>query len=90
MIRRLFLGALAACLLAVPLPARAGVPTDQLKGAIDRVVKTLDNPALKGESKVMERRAAVDPAGRAAQALPLLPMTSATNVRARTAMSART
>ena len=59
MIRRLFLGALAACLLAVPLPARAGVPTDQLKGAIDRVVKTLDNPALKGESKVMERRAAV-------------------------------
>ena len=59
MIRRLFLGALAASLLAFPLVAWAGQPTDQLKGAIDRVVKTLDNPALKGDSKVMERRAAV-------------------------------
>ena len=59
MLRRLFLGALATSLLALPLAAWAGQPTEQLKGAIDRVVKTLDNPALKGDSKVMERRAAV-------------------------------
>ena len=39
--------------------AWAGAPTDQLKGAIDRVVKTLDDPALKGPDKVMERRRAV-------------------------------
>jgi phospholipid transport system substrate-binding protein len=39
--------------------AWAGIPTDQLKGAIDRVVKTLDEPAYKGEGKGMERRRAV-------------------------------
>ena len=39
--------------------AWAGAPTDQLRGAIDRVIKTLDNPALKGDSKVGERRTAV-------------------------------
>ncbi len=37
----------------------AGIPTDQLKGAIDRVVKTLDDPQFKGENKGMERRRAV-------------------------------
>ena len=45
------------CLLA-PV-ASAGIPTDQLKGAIERVVKTLENPAYKGEDRVPERRAAV-------------------------------
>jgi phospholipid transport system substrate-binding protein len=40
-------------------PAAAGVPTDQLKGAVERVLKTLDDPALKGESRLSERRAAV-------------------------------
>ena len=39
--------------------AWAGLPTDQLKGAIDRVVKTLEDPSLKGEGKVTERRQAV-------------------------------
>ena len=39
--------------------AWAGIPTDQLKGAIDRVVKTLEEPAYKGEGKGMERRRAV-------------------------------
>jgi phospholipid transport system substrate-binding protein len=38
---------------------RAGAPTDQLKSAIDRVVKTLDDPALKGEDRLVERRRAV-------------------------------
>ena len=60
MIRRHMIGALVACLVALPTAAAwAGIPTDQLRGAIDRVVKTLDNPALKGDGKVMERRAAV-------------------------------
>ena len=36
--------------------AWAGIPTDQLKGAIDRVVKTMDDPSYKGESKGSERR----------------------------------
>jgi len=45
--------------LAAAGGAWAGAPTDQLRGAIDRVIKTLDNPALKGESKVGERRTAV-------------------------------
>src|SRR5260370_34105443 len=39
-------------------PAAAGVPTDQLRGAVDRVLKTLDDPSLKGEGKVADRRGA--------------------------------
>jgi phospholipid transport system substrate-binding protein len=34
----------------------AATAQEQLKGAIDRVVTTLDNPALKGDGKVAERR----------------------------------
>jgi len=45
--------------LSVAGAAWAGIPTDQLKGAIDRVVKTLEEPQLKGEGKGMERRRAV-------------------------------
>ena len=54
-----------AALLAVGLtvtavgPAAAGVPTDQLRGAVDRVLKTLEDPSLKGANKVAERRVAV-------------------------------
>jgi phospholipid transport system substrate-binding protein len=40
-------------------PAAAGVPTEQLRGAVDRVLKTLDDPSLKGDGKVAERRVAV-------------------------------
>ena len=50
--------ALALVLTAVP-NAGAGVPTDHLKGAIDRVVKTLEDPALKGADRATERRRAV-------------------------------
>ncbi|HKA61296.1 MAG TPA: ABC transporter substrate-binding protein [Methylomirabilota bacterium] len=39
--------------------ASAGVPTDQLRGAVDRVLKTLDDPSLKGQNKLAERRVAV-------------------------------
>jgi phospholipid transport system substrate-binding protein len=51
-----------AAVLAVavaPAPASAGVPTEQLKGAVERVLKTLDDPTYKGETKLAERRAAV-------------------------------
>jgi phospholipid transport system substrate-binding protein len=41
------------------LPAAAGVPSDQLKAQIDRVLKTLEDPELKKEGRVKERRAAV-------------------------------
>lgn len=40
-------------------PAAAGVPTDQLKGAVERVLKTLDDPTLKGEARLPDRRVAV-------------------------------
>ena len=57
------MGAVAlAGVLAVavgPAPAVAGLPTDQLKGAVERVLKTLDDPVLKGDGKVGERRQAV-------------------------------
>ncbi|HKX05146.1 MAG TPA: ABC transporter substrate-binding protein [Methylomirabilota bacterium] len=53
--------ALLALGLAVitAVPAAAGVPTDQLRGAVDRVLKTLDDPSLKGGDKVADRRGAV-------------------------------
>jgi phospholipid transport system substrate-binding protein len=40
-------------------PAAAGVPTDQLKGAVERVLKTLDDPVLKGDARLGDRRVAV-------------------------------
>jgi phospholipid transport system substrate-binding protein len=36
--------------------AAAGAATDQLKGAIDRVVKTMEDPVLKSADKTPERR----------------------------------
>lgn len=61
MIRYRCLGVILTGLLGL-LAARevwAGAPTDQLKGAIDRVIKTLDDPDLKGSRKVEDRRVAV-------------------------------
>lgn len=53
----ILVGALAVA--AGAAPAAAGVPTDQLKGAVERVLRTLDDPALRGEGKLGDRRAAV-------------------------------
>jgi phospholipid transport system substrate-binding protein len=39
--------------------AAAGPATDQLKGAVDRVIKVLEDPSLKGGDRVIERRTAV-------------------------------
>ena len=61
MIRRLVSGLAAAGLLIVSTaPATwAATAQEQLKGAIERVVSTLDDPTMKGEGKAVERRAAV-------------------------------
>ena len=39
--------------------AAAGPPTDQLKSAVDRVVKVVEDPSLKGDDRIAERRTAV-------------------------------
>ena len=53
------LAAMVALVAMTAAPASAGVPTDQLRGAVDRVLKTLDDPSLKGQNKLAERRVAV-------------------------------
>jgi phospholipid transport system substrate-binding protein len=57
--RLLAVGVATVLLSITAAPAWAGIPTEQVKGAIDRVLKTLDNPTLKGDGKSLERRAAV-------------------------------
>jgi phospholipid transport system substrate-binding protein len=49
---------LTLCLLSV-CPVLAGPPTEQLRGAIDRVLKILGDPELKKEAKTLERREAI-------------------------------
>lgn len=53
-------GALAIAVLlglvAAAAPAQAGVPTDQLRGATDRVLKLLQDPELKQPARTEERR----------------------------------
>jgi phospholipid transport system substrate-binding protein len=51
--------ALAVLCGAMPGPAAAGQPTDQLRTQVDKVVKTLEDPELKKEGKALERRKAV-------------------------------
>ncbi len=55
---RILVGALVVVLVGAGV-VQAGAPTDQLRAHVDRVIKTLDTPALKGEGKTKERRAAV-------------------------------
>ena len=43
-------------LVAVGTPAQAGAPTDQLRGATDRVLKLLQDPELKQPARTDERR----------------------------------
>jgi len=49
----------AVAIAAAAAPASAGAVSDQLKDAVDRVIKLLDDPALKGPDKNVERRAGV-------------------------------
>jgi phospholipid transport system substrate-binding protein len=55
--RAFALAAALGCALVTADAALAGVPTDLLKANVDKVIKVLEEPALKG--KVKERRTAV-------------------------------
>jgi phospholipid transport system substrate-binding protein len=44
---------------AVAAPARAGLPTDQVREYTDAVIRVLEDPALKAEERRADRRAAV-------------------------------
>jgi phospholipid transport system substrate-binding protein len=61
---RVVVGVVVAAILAGGAPARAGAPTDQLKGRIDRVLRVLEDPALKdgrlGERRTVIRRIAYE------------------------------
>jgi phospholipid transport system substrate-binding protein len=56
-LRRIALAIVLVVLVVPPGRAAAGAPTDQLKRHVDEVVRTLDDPALKGDTA--RRRAAV-------------------------------
>ena len=51
--------AIVVAALFVEKDAWAGPPTEQLKVEVDRVVKALEDPALKADGKAVERRARV-------------------------------
>ena len=51
--------AITAVVLTSGGPAWAGAPTDQLRDRVDRVLRVLEDPALKQEARVVERRAAI-------------------------------
>jgi hypothetical protein len=57
--RSLGLALAVVCIFASAQGAWAASATEQLKSAIDRVLATVDNPALKGDENVVDRRAAV-------------------------------
>ncbi len=40
-------------------PAWAVTPTEQLKASIDKIIPILEDPTLKGDAKIKERRAAI-------------------------------
>jgi phospholipid transport system substrate-binding protein len=55
--RRLVVSMLIVTLvLAAGRAAQAGVPTDQLKGAVDRILAVVQDPALRQPGKMEERR----------------------------------
>jgi phospholipid transport system substrate-binding protein len=58
-LRALAFAVAVAGTVLVASPARAGVPLDQLRMQIDRVLKVLDDPELKKEGRAKERRVSV-------------------------------
>src|SRR5215470_4796414 len=50
---------LVTIVLGTPAPARAGVPSDQLRVQVDRVVSVLDDTELRKSARAAERRAAI-------------------------------
>jgi phospholipid transport system substrate-binding protein len=61
LLRRVVLPLVLVLALALPAvrPAEAGVPSDQLRSQVDRVLKVLEDAELKKEPRAKERRAAV-------------------------------
>lgn len=53
------LAAFATFVFSSSSPAVAGSPTDQVKNRVDRVVKVLEDPQMKLDGRVVERRAAI-------------------------------
>ena len=51
--------AIVAVVLTSGGPAWAGAPTDQLRGRVDRVLRVLEDPALKQDVRGADRRAAI-------------------------------
>lgn len=50
---------IVATLVGAPAPARAGAPTEQLRTSVEKIVKVLEDPALRAEARAKERRAAI-------------------------------
>jgi phospholipid transport system substrate-binding protein len=50
---------ICAQMVWAPAAADAGAPTDQLRSSVDQMVKVLDDPALKADSRAQDRRAAI-------------------------------
>jgi phospholipid transport system substrate-binding protein len=51
--------AVAGFLVGAPVVVEAGAPTDQLKSSVEQIVKVLEDPTLRTESRVKDRRAAI-------------------------------
>jgi phospholipid transport system substrate-binding protein len=56
MLKRLATWSGSALLVGLALAAHAGIPTDQVRGATDQVLKILQDSALKSPDKTAERR----------------------------------
>src|SRR5207253_8122736 len=61
--RGALVGVVVVATLLVGRAACAGPPTDQLRAHFDRVVKTLEEPALKGEATEIGRASCRERAG---------------------------
>lgn len=59
LLARLVPVAVAGFLIGAPAVVEAGAPTDQLKSSVEQIVKVLEDPALKADSRVKDRRAAI-------------------------------
>lgn len=59
--RRDLIGAalLSGALIGAAAPAHAGAPTEQLKASVEKVIRVLEDPALRLEARAKERRAAI-------------------------------
>ena len=56
---RMLMVAAMAVVLTTGGTAWAGAPTDQLRGRVDRVLRVLEDPQLKPETRAVERRASI-------------------------------